>query len=868
MKVYLRLLLILMVALGAARLAVAAEEGESSEKSVFSVEEVLALSSQALTTPAFAEDELPSNLEALARLSWPLHDAWSEAGSVWSNGGSKELRFSTLRARDEFFDLGSPETAAVRLLAFYVEVDRYVKVTAHLKTAHRARLRVDGIDEVQKKGTDKDDEEDGPGEATGDLHLSPGKHRMVIEALHDPTTAAEWTLAVEFEHEPAASIDSDLSLRHRMGVGDLLDGESVRWISLSGDGAILAVGMRLPQPSSDDSRSWIDFYDTATGRVLRSLEGQGNLSSFEWEPKKKSHRYAFVSRDDDKAALWVNSFEGGRSTVVLEDQEDFGSFSWMHDGAGFVFSRSEEGAKDPDNFKRYRGLTDRWAGHRSRSYLYRVGIEGGAVQRLTAGDLSTSLEDLGRRGKRLLFTRSIEDDSQWPFNRDELYELDLETLSTEKICEVAWGLSAQYTNDDDRLLIVANPSAFDGIGENVPEGITPNLYDGQAYLFDRKSGQATAISREFDPSIGRTVVSASQDRIYARVTDRSFDSIYTYDIDRGQWKELPTELESVSRFSLSFDGSTLVYQGTSSSVPSRIYSLSLRGRSRSELLSIQGAAQIETVDYGEVSDYDVVVSTGEIKGRVYYPPYFDAKKKYPAIVYYYGGTVPVTRSYGGRYPKELWASHGYVVYVPQPSGAIGFGQEFSSRHVNNWGVTVADEIIDASKQFLADHEFVDPERVGCIGASYGGFMTMLLTTRTDMFAGAISHAGISALSSYWGEGDWGYTYSAAATAKSYPWNAPQFYVEQSPLFAADKVTTPILLLHGGIDNNVPPGESEQFYTALRVLGKEVEYVRITGERHWILQYDKRKLWSQSIMAWFDRTLKGDAAWWDHLYSVE
>lgn len=110
--------------------------------------------------------------------------------------------------------------------------------------------------------------------------------------------------------------------------------------------------------------------------------------------------------------------------------------------------------------------------------------------------------------------------------------------------------------------------------------------------------------------------------------------------------------------------------------------------------------------------------------------------------------------------------------------------------MNDWGLTTTDEIIEGTGRFLDAHPFVDRDRVGCIGASYGGFMTMMLATKTDLFAAAISHAGISALTSYWGEGWWGVDYSSVATSGSYPWNRPDLYVEQSPLFHADRVTTP------------------------------------------------------------------------------
>ena len=114
------------------------------------------------------------------------------------------------------------------------------------------------------------------------------------------------------------------------------------------------------------------------------------------------------------------------------------------------------------------------------------------------------------------------------------------------------------------------------------------------------------------------------------------------------------------------------------------------------------------------------------------PPSFDPNKKYPLIVYYYGGTTPTTRGITSPYCAQLFASRDYVVYVIQPSGAIGYGQEFSARHVNAWGERTADEIIEGTKKFCAAHPFVNDKRIGCLGASYGGFMTMYLQTKTDI----------------------------------------------------------------------------------------------------------------------------------------
>ena len=157
-------------------------------------------------------------------------------------------------------------------------------------------------------------------------------------------------------------------------------------------------------------------------------------------------------------------------------------------------------------------------------------------------------------------------------------------------------------------------------------------------------------------------------------------------------------------------------------------------------------------------DWDFDYKKTTIEGRYYLPADFDSTKKYPMIVYYYGGTTPTERSFAWRYTPYLYTARGYVVYVLNPSGTIGYGQEFAARHVNAWGERTADEIIEGVKQFCKTHTFVDATKIGCMGASYGGFMTQYLLTRTDIFTCGISHAGISNITSYWGEGYWGYSY--------------------------------------------------------------------------------------------------------------
>lgn len=134
-------------------------------------------------------------------------------------------------------------------------------------------------------------------------------------------------------------------------------------------------------------------------------------------------------------------------------------------------------------------------------------------------------------------------------------------------------------------------------------------------------------------------------------------------------------------------------------------------------------------------------------------------------------------------------------------------------------------------------------------------MTQHPQTKMDISAAAMSHVGINDTASYWREGYWGYSRSSLASAGSCPWNARGIYTLQSSLFNADKINTPILLLHGTADTNIPIGGGIQMFTALKLLGKPIAFVQVEEENHHTLGYDERILWSSTTHAWFAKWLE-------------
>ncbi len=190
-------------------------------------------------------------------------------------------------------------------------------------------------------------------------------------------------------------------------------------------------------------------------------------------------------------------------------------------------------------------------------------------------------------------------------------------------------------------------------------------------------------------------------------------------------------------------------------------------------------------------------------------------------------------------------------------------------HIGDWGYPAGSDIIEGVTAFAEAHPFVDASCIGNSGHSYGGFMTMHLLTRTDLFAASASIAGISNIAGYWGAGWTGYSYTDGTCPGCYPWNRRDLYVDRSPLFHADKITTPLLLIHGTEDTNVVPTESEQMFTALRVLGKETELIRFFDENHGVaskpsVQHNRDIM----MFEWFDRYLRDRPDAWFSRWGVD
>ncbi len=740
------------------------------------------------------------------------------------------------------------------VLKTYLSVDRWTKGTLDLTLNSYYEVFVDGKSVKSKTKADLNSNKI-------NLELNLGNHEIIIKAISSDENIK---LTAQFECNDDfidCNASASLNPNRYFTIHDVLEGNNVSSAYISPSGKYVLINYAEVVQGSGKSKKYTEIYDLEKEENIFVLRNK-DISNISWLPK--TDRLSYSADFEGKSEIFVYDIVSGKEKSIVDGIENLAGYTWAPT-ENFIIYADYITAKKPGDLKRVFGADDRLPYFRNRSFLHKIDVKTGTITKLTSGNLSSGLHDISPDGSKILFSTTRRDYTEVPFSKQNLYEMDIKTFKLKTIWEdKLYDGYCQYSPDGTKLLVQGGPECFGELGVNVSEGRIPNSYDSQLYIYDLATNQVEPITKNFDPAVS-SAYWVNEKEIYLSVSEKDYERLYQYELKTKSFHKINLAVDVLSRIDIAKNKPVAVYTGTSISTPKKLYALDLK-KGTNKIIEFPEKERFQDIQFGKTEDWNFVNKNGTtIYGRVYYPPFYDETKKYPVIVNYYGGTSPIERSFGGRYPINNWAANGYIVYVLQPSGATGFGQDFSALHVNGWGFDAIDDIILGTKEFLATHSSADAENVGCIGASYGGYTTMLIQTRTNIFKTAISHAGISSITSYWGEGYWGYSYNTGAAKFSYPWNRKDIFVENSPIYHADKFQNSILLLHGTDDTNVPVGESLQYYAALNLLGKDVEMVLVDGQDHHILDYKKRIQWHYTIISWFDKKLKDQPEQWNELY---
>ena len=375
----------------------------------------------------------------------------------------------------------------------------------------------------------------------------------------------------------------------------------------------------------------------------------------------------------------------------------------------------------------------------------------------------------------------------------------------------------------------------------------------------RKGNEVLNVTKDWDGSINAFTWSNDGSKIYFEAPAEGTVQLFEVNVD-GMAPPLVKQITSGA-----FDISGLVGQAGDNFIVSRtdmnhsaeLYSVHLADGRMKQLTHVNDEAY-KKIATSKVESKLVTTTDGK-KMLVYviYPPNFDATKKYPTLLYCQGGPQsPLTQSYSYRWNFSLMAAGGYIIVAPNRRGMYGHGREWNEQISKDWGGQVMKDYLSAIDE-VSKEPYVDKDRLGCIGASFGGYSAFWLAgNHNNRFKTFISHDGIFDMRSMYGTTDELFfeNWEKGGPYWSKDKNAEKSYNEFSPITYADKWNRPILIIQGGKDYRVPTGQGLQAFQAAQLLGLKSKLMYFPDENHWVLKPQNALVWQREFYKWLKETL--------------
>ena len=368
-------------------------------------------------------------------------------------------------------------------------------------------------------------------------------------------------------------------------------------------------------------------------------------------------------------------------------------------------------------------------------------------------------------------------------------------------------------------------------------------------LYNLATGSKRTLFESPDISVEEFTFSSNGRSIFFTASEKGTLNLYVIPVSGGVPK-LVTKGGSITQLQAGPD--FILFSKSMLTAPSELFRVSLDGSSTKQLTN-ENSPWLSRTAMPQTESLTVTGAAGtSIQYWLLKPPNFDPSRKYPAVFLIHGGPQgDWGDSWSSRWNPALWAAQGWIVAAPNPRGSTGFGQRFVDEISQDWcGKVMVD--LDAVFDAVAKFSFVDPQRMGIAGASYGGYAVDWLIGHTDRFKAAVSHDGVFNLEtmSFESEELWFTDWESGGP----PWStaARKHFARCSPHLSADKIKTPTLVITNEQDFRVPVDQGLQLFTALRRNGVPSETLVFPDEGHWVLGSLDSKRWHETVFGWMEK----------------
>jgi dipeptidyl aminopeptidase/acylaminoacyl peptidase len=609
-------------------------------------------------------------------------------------------------------------------------------------------------------------------------------------------------------------------------------------------------------------QSWIDraknrsyanlwLMPTNSSGVVQVTTGEVNDAMPRWSPDGKF--IAFASNREGKAAIWILELATKqiRMVTVWERSNAFISKSgeslcWSPDSKQIAFVAAEKPAEpqsqDPVVITRLQYKTRTSFSDNLRSHIFIVSLDDKNVRQLTRGSFDEHSISWSPDGKEIACLSNRQGDADANLNYD-IFCIEVVTGKQRRLTSTPGvEMSPVWSPDGNYIAYVATKRHLTTI-DSVAE-------DAHVWVIGREAAAGKEISAAFDRRANSALWSADSLTVYFTAGDKGRTLIYK--VSRNGGAVTPVFEQYCQIGSLNLAGQTLVFTKTDELNPSDIWKANLDGSQMKQLTAVNQSLVddwnlIQPVNF-KFKSFDKT----EVEGWLMRPIEFEKYKKHPMILGIHGGPHGAF-GYGFNLNNQIYAAHGYAVLYLNPRGSSGYGQKFSDGCINGWGEGDYNDLMKGVDYALANNQWIDANRLGVTGGSYGGFMTNWVITQTPRFKVAIASASVSNLISFYGTSL--YQDLIHAEFRGFPWDNYELLWRYSPIHYVKSVETPTMFIHGELDNDVHITQAEEMYMGLRRRGIESVFVRYPREGHGLREPLHRLDQTNRMLAWFDKFIK-------------
>ena len=641
---------------------------------------------------------------------------------------------------------------------------------------------------------------------------------------------------------------------------DFFSMKRVGGIAVSPDGRNAAFSLTVPNIEENNFKTDIWMLRLADNELRQFTNAEKSSSGPVWSP---DGRWLYFNRGGQ---IWKQGVDGGEAVQVTDFATGAGGAVFSKDGKHMLFvsdvypdCQTEECNKEKmdaaQNSRVKARIIDRllyrhWNHWRDGKYshVFMADADGGNIRDLTPGAYDTPPIDLGSAhdytfspdGKEVCFVRNTDPIVAASTNND----LFITTLADNKIIR----LTTSKGNDnhpsyspDGRYIAYASMERPGFEADRV-----------RLMLYDRKKGTYRELTGGFNLSVYDFVWHPDSKAIYFKTPEQGFYNLYKVDVKTAK-------IEPVLRHhyvgAFTFAGKNkLVLTIQTAAMPNELFLYDLETEKLQQLTFINKEL-LSRLELPKLEEFWFTGAKGDrVQGFIIKPPFFDPNKKYPAVELIHGGPQGAWGDdFHYRWNYQMFAAPGYVVFMINFHGSRGYGQDFCDAVSKDWGGAPYEDILKGTEYALNTYDFIDRERVGAAGASYGGFMINWIAGAENPFQCLVSHDGVYEQVSMYGATEELWFPEWEFNGK--PWEKGSLYQKWNPANRAGNFKTPMLVIHGERDFRVPYTQGLQLFTALQRQGVKSKLLFFPDEDHFVRKPQNARLWWKTVHEWFAEFLK-------------